>query len=508
MNIKSKLFSLIVFFILFVFLILPLWLNKKFGLIYYEQFIFNLKLVYFGFLDGDSNIFKSAIKWLIIIPIILSLILFYTRNIIIFFKTKKDKSFDIIIEKLRKVKNNYYKFKINFFFQISFYIFVRFFYVFIILIIIILYSKYTNFFHKPGEVSNLDFLDKNYEYPNVSYNQDTSNLVVVYAESFENTLSDKKVFGENLIIDLFKFREAKSIKYFYQVPSTGYTLSSLVSTQCGIPLLKIKNSFFDVINLKGINTFLPKLTCLTDILHENDYYNYFISSDDVENSLTNKFLETHNYTNFYGLKELTDLGYETSKQAYHNKKKWDGGIHDNILLQASLDILKNLKNENKKFFMTIMTLDSHAPDGYPNRECLKERLDLINVNNYTIKDTVKCSSIYLSSFIEDFKKLNLKNTKLIVLGDHLLMKNLKKKDRYIFNQFYIDDNMQFERDYMNFYDLFPTFLEVINFKINNNFGKVGLGYSIFKNNPNYEIIDFTMNGSSVIYDSFWGLSDL
>ena len=40
MNIKSKLFSQIVFFILFVFLILPLWLNKKFGLIYYEQFIF------------------------------------------------------------------------------------------------------------------------------------------------------------------------------------------------------------------------------------------------------------------------------------------------------------------------------------------------------------------------------------------------------------------------------------------------------------------------------------
>ena len=60
--------------------------------------LFNLKLVYFGFLDGDSNIVKSVIKWLIIVPIILSVILFYTRNIIIFFKTKKDKSVDIIIK--------------------------------------------------------------------------------------------------------------------------------------------------------------------------------------------------------------------------------------------------------------------------------------------------------------------------------------------------------------------------------------------------------------------------
>ena len=508
MNIKIKLFSLLIFFILFVFLMLPLWLNKKFGLIYYEQFIFNLKLAYFGFLDGDSNLVKSAIKWLIIVPIILSLILLYLRNVIIFFKNKKDKSVDVIIEKLKKIKNNYYKFKINFFFQTIFYIFIKFFYVLIILLIIILFYKYTNFFYKPSKVSNLDFLDKNYEYPDVSYNKNSFNRVVVYAESFENTLADKQVFGENLISDLLKFKEAKSIKFFYQVPSTGYTLSSLVSTQCGIPLLKIKNSFFDVINLKSVNTFLPKLTCLTDILHENEYHNYFLSSDDIENSLTNKFLETHKYTNFYGLKELTDLGYETSKQAYHNKNKWNGGIHDNTLLQASLDILKDLKNNNKKFFMTIMTLDSHAPDGYPNRECLEERLDLRNINNYTINDSVKCSSIYLSSFIESFKKLNLKNTKLIVLGDHLLMKNLNKKERYIFNQFYIGDNLKFERDYMNFYDLFPSFLEIINFKINNNFGKVGLGYSIFKKNLNYEIIDFTMDGTSVIYDNFWGLSDL
>ncbi len=507
MKLNKKLFTLLIFFILFIFLILPLWLNKKFGYIYYEQFLFNLKLIQFGYLDGDSNLVKSAIKWLIVVPIILSILLFYLRNIILFFNLKKDQSIDIIIQKLKKIKKNYYKYKIYFFFKICFYFFYKFFYVFIILIIIILFYGYTNFFIKPINVSNLDFLDKNYEPPNIIYANNTFNLVVVYAESFENSLSDKKIFGENLIEDVLKFNDAKSIKYFYQIPSTGYTLSSLVSTQCGIPLLQIKNSYFDAINLRGINTFLPNLTCLTDILHDKGYNNYFISSDDIKNSLTDKFLESHNYTNFFGLKELSDLGYNISKQAYHNKNKWDGGIHDNVLFEASIDILKNIKNDNKNFFMTIMTLDSHAPEGYPNQECLKKTMKYRNLNNYTINDSIKCSSLYLSAFIENFKKLNMKNTKLVIIGDHLLMKNLATKERFIFNQFYIDENLKIKRDHMNFYDLFPTFLEIVNFKINNKLGKVGLGYSIFRKNLNYEIIDFSMNGSSALYDSFWGLSD-
>ena len=78
-NLKSKQFkkdliNLIIFTILFSFLILPLWLNKKFGFLYYEQFKFNLILLFNGFLDGDSNLINSAFKWLIIIPTIFSII--------------------------------------------------------------------------------------------------------------------------------------------------------------------------------------------------------------------------------------------------------------------------------------------------------------------------------------------------------------------------------------------------------------------------------------------------
>ena len=117
---------------------------------------------------------------------------------------------------------------------------------------------------------------------------------------------------------------------------------------------------------------MPNLTCLTDILAEHGYENIFLSSDYLENSLTDRFLITHNYTKMYGLKELTAMGYKTSKKAYHNKKEWSGGIHDNVLLDASINILESLQKNEKNFFMSIMTLDSHTPAGTPNQFYIKK----------------------------------------------------------------------------------------------------------------------------------------
>ena len=111
--------------------------------------------------------------------------------------------------------------------------------------------------------------------------------------------------------------------------------------------------------------------------------------------------------------------------------------------------------------MSIMTLDSHTPVGTPNPECLKNQINLKNINNWSIKESIKCTSIYVSNFIEKFNKLNLQNTRLIIIGDHLLMQDISLKNRYIYNKFFIDNKISFKRDYINFFDLYPSFLEVM-----------------------------------------------
>ena len=499
----------IIYYLLFTFLLLPLWLNKKFGFLYLNEFIFNLKLVYYGYLDGDSNLVNSAIKWLIIFPIFLSFILIFMKKTIIFFVNHKDKSIDLIIKKLKFIKKNYFKYKIDKFVFVLRFFLDKAIFILLICLILFLFLAFTNFFKKAEKISSNDFLDLNYEYPNISSNTIKYNLVILYVESLENTFFDKNIFGENLIKEIWDVKGGQSAKYFYQIPGTGHTLSSLISTQCGIPILKLGKSFFDSTRLQGINNFLPNLNCLSDILYKHDYENIFVSSDYLENSLTDKFLISHKYSKLFGLNELIELGYKTSKNAWHSKKSWSGGIHDNILLGAAIDILKNKKKnkKNKNFFMTIMTLDTHSPAGYPNRECLKNILDKRNFNNYTISESVKCTSIYVSKFINEFNKLELKNTKLVILGDHLFMGNVKSKHRYIYNKFFIDDKLKIERDDMNFYDLYPSLLEAMNFKINNDLGKVGLGYSIFRKNHEYKKIYSMIGGASKLYDKFWGMND-
>ena len=65
---------------------------------------------------------------------------------------------------------------------------------------------------------------------------------------------------------------------------------------------------------------------------------------------------------------------------------------------------------------------------------MKEILSKENKNTFDYKDSVKCSSKYLSEFIDEFKKLKLKNTSLVIMGDHLFMGDIgvpKNKDIFI-----------------------------------------------------------------------------
>ena len=59
-------------------------------------------------------------------------------------------------------------------------------------LIFIFFYKFTNFHLKPEQVSKVEYLDLNYEYPDISYSGGNSNLVVLYVESLENSYSDEK----------------------------------------------------------------------------------------------------------------------------------------------------------------------------------------------------------------------------------------------------------------------------------------------------------------------------
>ena len=75
----------------------------------------------------------------------------------------------------------------------------------------------------------------------------------------------------------------------------------------------------------------------------------------------------------------------------------------------------------------------------------------------------------------------LKDTNVVILGDHLAMENPvydkleTVKERHIFNRFISNKSITKNREEVLHFDMFPTILEFVGFKVES--GKLGLGFT-------------------------------
>lgn len=462
------------FYIILIFLIfLPFWFKKKFGVVYFDQFIFHLELFVKGNLVGDAQVQKSLYKWSVASSLLGTLIYF-------------------IIKKFFLYKFNITKIK-------EFILFT---------IIILLSLTYNTGFFKIISFNQNDFIGDNYifEEPKLIKKVER-NLVLIYVESLDSFFSNKQKFGEDLLKPINEITKNEiSIENFYQIPGYAFTIHSLISTQCGIPAKPI--GFFKGSDLKNIKNFLPNIKCLSDFTNDLNYKNIFITSDEIENFGVKYFLRNHNYLegNIYDVKKLSKLGYETSTNAWRGFKNKYGGMHDDVLFKASIDLIKNNLNNKKPFFLTIYTLDTHSPKGYPNHDCLLSKFnDKEITKNFNIKHAVICSVDSLKNFILNLNNLS-DNIDVVILGDHSFPDN-KKMDTSIYNKFILGENKKLNRDTMNHFDLYPTLLNLFGFKFENN--QLGLGFNIFDEidlelyeNHIFDL-DKKLSGKSEKYLSFW-----
>lgn len=500
--------QLIVYTLLISLIILPIWLNKKFGDVYFDQFILNAQLAWHGYLGGDHVLVSSFYKWMLLIPFLLSILLIFIKFLIYDISSNRQ----ILTNTIKIIFIRAIGYLIHFkVFKILLYLFQKKIEILILILLIIISFYFNSLIFQSIKInSKNDFIDQNYIKVNF-FNPSlfNKNLIVLYVESFENTYGNENLFGENLLLNLMtEDQSERSIKKYIQVTGYGYTLASLVATQCGIPLKPL--SILSSSNTEFFNKFLPNADCLTDILKKSGYYNIFITSDDLVRSGFKNYTSSHNFDEAYGLDELYKLGIKTSKSAWHDKNKFYGGVHDDDLLKFTLNKIKEIDKKKNKYFFTIFTLDTHAPSGYFNPKCN------IKIKTYDIKDVVVCTTLAIEKFIKEFKNLNLQNTNLVVLGDHLFMNGadgfnndeyFNTSERYVFNKFISVDKFTFNRDYMNFFDLFPSLIEFTGQKIKD--GRLGLGLSVF-NDLNKEKNIFSENdflikleGDSKLYNELW-----
>lgn len=133
------------------------------------------------------------------------------------------------------------------------------------------------------------------------------NLILIFLESMEYNFQDSLNRGnlpENLIPEITERlkKEQSFVPGGVQVAGMGWTMADAVAKTCGIPLTfppSIANSF------KPLKSFLPGVTCLTDILIDNNYNVVVSKGASLKFSGMDDFLNTHSAPQALGYMEYS-----------------------------------------------------------------------------------------------------------------------------------------------------------------------------------------------------------
>jgi phosphoglycerol transferase len=303
-NLATKVKRWIYYFISIFWLTLILWISRRFENPNLEQFIFHLRYFNQLFEQLDHSLYKSFIKHVLGLSLILSLFFCWAENLTLKSATKPRFSY------------------LNKFALRNLPLFLVIFGAFIALI---------NFQVIQFAITrtNNNFIEKNYVNPaflDITKSNRSKNLILIYVESLEKSYSDNLIFSRNLLEPLDNLNGFQFDK-FSQVSGTGWTIAAMVASQCSVPFKPID---LPNINVHGdlIKNFLPNITCLGDTLKEVGYINVFMGGASSVFSGKGKFLANHGYEQIHGLEEWKMKGYKDNDFS-------DWGLHDDDLFQEA-----------------------------------------------------------------------------------------------------------------------------------------------------------------------------
>lgn len=355
-----------------------------------------------------------------------------------------------------------------------------------ILIVTIFYSLH--FFYVFDYIKNSlqysNFFKENYVNPknvSIEFEDEKRNLIYIYLESMESTYADKKTGGnyeKNYIKELsnlanknINFSATSKLGGAYQVYGTTWTIGAMIGSTAGIPYKTFLSNDGNI-EYEMYSKFLPGAYTLGEILEDFGYKNYIMFGSDAEFGGRKTYFQEHgNYEiyDYYSAKKdnIIDEDYYVF---------W--GYEDDILFKYAKEKLLEISKNAETFNFTLLTVDSHFPDGYMSEFCEKE-----DDNQYL--NAISCSSKQVNSFIKWIQKQDFyQNTTIVIIGDHLSMNNysfdnIRYYDRSIYNTFInsaVNTDCEKGRIF-NTFDIYPTVLASLGANIDGN--KLALGTNLF-----------------------------
>lgn len=295
-------------------------------------------------------------------------------------------------------------------------------------------------------------------------------------ETSDYSKSEGGAFDENYIPELYKMANENITfndnKGFTVAPNTGWTIGAMIGQHSGTPLtIPIGENDFVT-----SNKFMPGLTSIGDILKDNGYHNVLMLGSEAVFGGRQFFFEKH------GDYEILDYNYFFNNGKIDYQVWW--GFEDYKLIEFAKEELLELSKLDEPFNLTMLTVDTHHPDGYVCDYC-EEKYDNQLANVFA------CTSKQIGELISWIKEQDFyENTTIVIAGDHEsmsvdfsnLMGDYERKVYYtIINPM---EGLHPSNDrQLSTFDLFPTTIASLGATIEDN--RLGFGSNLFSNVPTF-----------------------
>lgn len=335
-----------------------------------------------------------------------------------------------------------------------------------------------------SQLRSSKFIEENYVDPKgieLHFPEKKRNLIYIYMESTELTFMDEAhggAFPDNLLPEMTALSKegedfsgaGESRNGGIALPGATWTMGAIFAQSTGLPLkISIEQNSMD-----SQKAFFPSVTAIQDILKEEGYTQKFLLGS------VGYFGGRELYMKDHGDVKVEDFSYWKRKNKFPKDYWVNWGFEDEKLYSYAREELSNLAKEDKPFNLTLLTVDTHFPDGYVCRLCQNNYPDNQYANVY------RCASRQVTDFVNWIKKQDFyENTTIVISGDHPTMdrdfcdhvpKSYQRKVYTVFLNAAAKRKERNKREYATF-DYFPTTLAAIGVEIPGN--RLGLGTDLF-----------------------------
>ena len=337
---------------------------------------------------------------------------------------------------------------------------------------------------------NSTFYEDYYQDPRdvqITFPEQKRNLIYIFMESMETTYQSYDLGGSrevNLIPELTRlsqehvsFSTSDQFSGAYQMGATGWTIAAMLSQSSGVPLVMPPGYTGNDYGQDGY--FLPGLYTLSNLLHDNGYYQMLMVGSDAAFGGRKSYYSSHKTDRIYDYFDACASGLLPSEDYY----VW-WGIEDLYLYECAKTELLNLAQQDQPFAFTMLTVDTHHIDGYLCAKCGNEHEE-------QYENVISCASRQVAEFVAWLQQQDFyENTTVIICGDHLSMdnayfirQNYNHSLRATYNCFINAPLMPVSTKNRSFtsMDMFPTTVAALGCTIENN--RLGLGTNLFSSVP-------------------------